>query len=85
MTCPISRETVPSRTVGLVHDLAFLPTLSTVGDPSAVEPLMIDVRQNGSGPQWGYLWAEDPKVHKMADWRIDSLTELPALIEAARA
>jgi HAD superfamily hydrolase (TIGR01549 family) len=36
------------------------------------------------GP-WGYLWAEDPKVHKLADWRIDSLTELPALIEAARA
>jgi len=36
------------------------------------------------GP-WGYLWAEDPKVPRLADWRIDSLTELPALIEAARA
>jgi N-acetyl-D-muramate 6-phosphate phosphatase len=31
------------------------------------------------GP-WGYLWAEDPTVHKLADWRIDSLTELPDLI-----
>ena len=31
------------------------------------------------------LWAGDPKVHKLADWRIDSLTELPALIAAARA
>jgi HAD superfamily hydrolase (TIGR01549 family) len=33
------------------------------------------------GP-WGYLWAEDPKVHKLSDWRIDSLTELPGLIQA---
>jgi HAD superfamily hydrolase (TIGR01549 family) len=36
------------------------------------------------GP-WGYLWAEDPKVHKLADWRIDSLTELPSLIQAGRS
>lgn len=36
------------------------------------------------GP-WGYLWAEDPKVRKLADWRIDSLTELPGLIQADRA
>lgn len=36
------------------------------------------------GP-WGYLWAEDPKVHKLADWRIDGLTELPGLIQASRA
>jgi len=35
------------------------------------------------GP-WGYLWAEDPKVLKLADWRIDPLNELPALIEAAQ-
>jgi HAD superfamily hydrolase (TIGR01549 family) len=35
------------------------------------------------GP-WGYLWAEDPNVLKLADWRIDSLTELPALIETAQ-
>jgi HAD superfamily hydrolase (TIGR01549 family) len=35
------------------------------------------------GP-WGYLWAEEPKVLKLADWRIDSLTELPALIQAVR-
>ena len=35
------------------------------------------------GP-WGFLWAEDPKVLKLADWRIDSLTDLPALIEAAQ-
>jgi len=35
------------------------------------------------GP-WGYLWAEDPKVHKLSDWRIDSLTELPGLIQADR-
>lgn len=35
------------------------------------------------GP-WGYLWAEDPKVLKLADWRIESLDDLPALIEATR-
>lgn len=35
------------------------------------------------GP-WGYLWADDPKVVKLADWRIESLAELPPLIEAAR-
>jgi N-acetyl-D-muramate 6-phosphate phosphatase len=34
------------------------------------------------GP-WGYLWADDPKVHKLADWRIDSLTELADLLQAA--
>jgi N-acetyl-D-muramate 6-phosphate phosphatase len=34
------------------------------------------------GP-WGYLWADDQKVLKLADWRIDSLTDLPALIQAA--
>jgi hypothetical protein len=28
----------------------FLPTLSMVGHPSGVEPLMMDVRQSGSGP-----------------------------------
>lgn len=31
------------------------------------------------GP-WGYLWANDPKIRKLADWSINSLTELPALI-----
>jgi HAD superfamily hydrolase (TIGR01549 family) len=36
------------------------------------------------GP-WGYLWADDPKVLKLADWRIDSLSDLPLLLEAARA
>jgi N-acetyl-D-muramate 6-phosphate phosphatase len=35
------------------------------------------------GP-WGHLWAEDPKVLKLADWRIDSLNELPGLIQAVR-
>jgi N-acetyl-D-muramate 6-phosphate phosphatase len=35
------------------------------------------------GP-WGYLWAADPKVAKLADWRIDLLTELPDLIAAAQ-
>lgn len=34
------------------------------------------------GP-WGHLWAGDPKVHKLADWRINSLTELPALLQPA--
>jgi FMN phosphatase YigB (HAD superfamily) len=29
------------------------------------------------GP-WGYLWADDPSVVDVADWRIDSLDELPA-------
>ncbi|MBT2415817.1 HAD family hydrolase [Streptomyces sp. ISL-12] len=31
------------------------------------------------GP-WGHLWADDPDVAATADWRIDSLTELAALI-----
>jgi HAD superfamily hydrolase (TIGR01549 family) len=34
------------------------------------------------GP-WGYLWADDPAVTNLADWRISSLTELPALLQAA--
>ena len=31
------------------------------------------------GP-WGHLWADDPRVDKLADWRITSLAELPALL-----
>jgi N-acetyl-D-muramate 6-phosphate phosphatase len=31
------------------------------------------------GP-WGYLWADDPIVQREADWVIDSLTDLPALL-----
>ena len=31
------------------------------------------------GP-WGHLWADDPVVSKLADWRISTLTELPALL-----
>jgi FMN phosphatase YigB (HAD superfamily) len=31
------------------------------------------------GP-WGHLWADDPRVAKLADWRIASLSELPALL-----
>ncbi|WP_253857957.1 HAD family hydrolase [Prauserella alba] len=31
------------------------------------------------GP-WGYLWSGDPAVQRDAEWVIDSLTELPALI-----
>jgi N-acetyl-D-muramate 6-phosphate phosphatase len=34
------------------------------------------------GP-WGHLWADDPKVHKLADWRIESLAELPDLLQSA--
>jgi HAD superfamily hydrolase (TIGR01549 family) len=33
------------------------------------------------GP-WGHLWADDPRVTKLADWRIASLTELPGLLAA---
>jgi HAD superfamily hydrolase (TIGR01549 family) len=33
------------------------------------------------GP-WGYLWAEDPVVRQNADWVINSLAELPALVTA---
>ncbi len=36
------------------------------------------------GP-WGHLWADDPLVRRLADWRIGSLTELPALIRAGQA
>jgi N-acetyl-D-muramate 6-phosphate phosphatase len=36
------------------------------------------------GP-WGHLWADDPVVCTLADWRIGSLTELPSLIQASRA
>ncbi|MFI1356562.1 HAD family hydrolase [Streptomyces sp. NPDC020898] len=32
------------------------------------------------GP-WGYLWADDPDVVAAADWRIDNLTQLMAIIE----
>lgn len=31
------------------------------------------------GP-WGHLWADDPRVAELADWRITSLAELPALL-----
>lgn len=31
------------------------------------------------GP-WGHLWADDPRVTKLADWRITSLAELPGLL-----
>ncbi|MEV7793439.1 HAD family hydrolase [Streptomyces sp. NPDC087512] len=31
------------------------------------------------GP-WGYLWADTPDVVETADWRIDHLTDLPALL-----
>jgi phosphoglycolate phosphatase-like HAD superfamily hydrolase len=31
------------------------------------------------GP-WGHLWADDPLVARLADWRIRSLAELPALL-----
>ncbi|MBL7487883.1 HAD family hydrolase [Frankia sp. AgB1.9] len=31
------------------------------------------------GP-WGHLWAEDPEVLNAADWRVDSLAELPDLL-----
>ncbi|MFE7627503.1 HAD family hydrolase [Streptomyces sp. NPDC057509] len=31
------------------------------------------------GP-WGHLWAEDPQVQEAADWVIDSLMDLPALV-----
>lgn len=36
------------------------------------------------GP-WGYLWADDAALRAVADWQVRSLTELPALIDAARA
>ncbi|GLZ37901.1 HAD family hydrolase [Actinokineospora sp. NBRC 105648] len=32
------------------------------------------------GP-WGYLWADDPLVRRDADWVIDSLLELPDLLQ----
>jgi HAD superfamily hydrolase (TIGR01549 family) len=31
------------------------------------------------GP-WGHLWADDPRVAELADWRITSLAELPGLL-----
>ncbi|MEU3829159.1 HAD family hydrolase [Streptomyces sp. NPDC029080] len=31
------------------------------------------------GP-WGHLWAQDSDVARTADWQIDSLTELPAIV-----
>jgi HAD superfamily hydrolase (TIGR01549 family) len=31
------------------------------------------------GP-WGYLWADDPVVRELADWRITSLAQLPGLL-----
>ncbi|AVH58974.1 MULTISPECIES: HAD family hydrolase [Streptomyces] len=32
------------------------------------------------GP-WGHLWADDPEVVAVADWRIDSLTQLTTIID----
>ncbi|MCW2929246.1 MAG: family hydrolase [Actinomycetia bacterium] len=32
------------------------------------------------GP-WGHLWADDPGVIGLADWRVSSLSELPALLK----
>jgi HAD superfamily hydrolase (TIGR01549 family) len=34
------------------------------------------------GP-WGHLWADDPQVRAVADWSIDSLTELTDVVTAA--
>jgi HAD superfamily hydrolase (TIGR01549 family) len=31
------------------------------------------------GP-WGHLWADDPRIAERADWRIQSLAELPGLL-----
>jgi HAD superfamily hydrolase (TIGR01549 family) len=31
------------------------------------------------GP-WGHLWTDDPRVIKLADWRVTSLSELPELL-----
>ncbi|MFF8912020.1 HAD family hydrolase [Streptomyces sp. NPDC015032] len=31
------------------------------------------------GP-WGHLWADDPRVHEAADWVIDSLMDLTAIV-----
>ncbi|MGW2089345.1 HAD family hydrolase [Streptomyces sp. NPDC001880] len=31
------------------------------------------------GP-WGHLWAADPQVRKTADWVVDSLMDLPAIV-----
>lgn len=35
------------------------------------------------GP-WGYLWADDPVTTSHADWVVDSLDELPVLLNSAR-
>ena len=35
------------------------------------------------GP-WGYLWADDPATKQAADWRLDSLADLPAIIDTTR-
>lgn len=32
------------------------------------------------GP-WGHLWADDPQVVAAADWRVNTLTELPLLMD----
>ncbi|GAB2571353.1 hypothetical protein GCM10027168_00050 [Streptomyces capparidis] len=34
------------------------------------------------GP-WGHLWADDPRVLATADWRVDSILELPPLLARA--
>lgn len=31
------------------------------------------------GP-WGHLWAADPQVRETADWVVDSLMDLPAIV-----
>lgn len=34
------------------------------------------------GP-WGHLWADDARLHAVADWQVAALTEIPALLASA--
>jgi FMN phosphatase YigB (HAD superfamily) len=75
-------ERIVSAAPGEPHEIVY------VGDhrdndvvPAKVAGLRVaHVRR---GP-WGHLWADDPVVRDQADWRIDSLAELPGLVASNR-
>ena len=68
---------------GRPHEIVYVGDHrdNDVGPAKAAGLLTAFIRR---GP-WGYLWADDPQTRKLADWRIRSLLELPALVRAAQS
>jgi hypothetical protein len=53
--------------------------IGEVPDDTARQVRRPPCRHIRRGP-WGHLWADDPRVAEMADWRIRSLMDLPSLV-----